>query len=112
MLDKNLIYEKYLTSVLEESEDFQEIGDLLKRHETLRMHQRDLQVGLALAPTLRPFVRPLRRLACFSCPCLHPPGSDALVMHHITPPSDQVLGAYVCAGASRNRRAAERPVPQ
>jgi DNA repair exonuclease SbcCD ATPase subunit len=43
VLDKNLVYEKYLTSVLEESDDFQEINDLLKRHETLRAHHRDLQ---------------------------------------------------------------------
>ena len=43
ILDKNLVYEKYLNSVLEESDDFQEIGDVLKRHETLRMHHRDLQ---------------------------------------------------------------------
>jgi len=43
ILDKNLVYEKYLTSVLEESDDFQEIGDLLKRHETLKAHHRDLQ---------------------------------------------------------------------
>ena len=43
ILDKNLVYEKYLNSVLEESDDFQEIGDVLKRHETLRMHHHDLQ---------------------------------------------------------------------
>lgn len=43
ILDKNLVYEKYLTSVLEESEDFQEINDLLKRHATLRAHHSDLQ---------------------------------------------------------------------
>mmetsp|Transcript_65405 Transcript_65405/g.161029 ORF Transcript_65405/g.161029 Transcript_65405/m.161029 type:complete len:299 (+) Transcript_65405:44-940(+) len=43
VLDKNLVYEKYLLSVLEESDDFVEITDLLKRHETLKAHHRDLQ---------------------------------------------------------------------
>jgi DNA repair exonuclease SbcCD ATPase subunit len=43
ILDKNLVYEKYLTSVVEEADDFQEIGELLKRHETLKAHHRDLQ---------------------------------------------------------------------
>jgi len=43
ILDKNLVYEKYLTSVLEESDEFQEIGDLLKRYETLKLHHSDLQ---------------------------------------------------------------------
>mmetsp|Transcript_15081 Transcript_15081/g.37742 ORF Transcript_15081/g.37742 Transcript_15081/m.37742 type:complete len:307 (+) Transcript_15081:31-951(+) len=43
VLDKNLVYEKYLLSVLEESDDFVEINDLLKRHETLKAHHKDLQ---------------------------------------------------------------------
>jgi len=43
ILDKNLVYEKYLLSVLEQSDDFNEIGDLLKRYETLKAHHKDLQ---------------------------------------------------------------------
>eukprot|EP00292_Cryptomonas_paramecium_P009839 CAMPEP_0113708406 /NCGR_PEP_ID=MMETSP0038_2-20120614/28954_1 /TAXON_ID=2898 /ORGANISM="Cryptomonas paramecium" /LENGTH=269 /DNA_ID=CAMNT_0000634089 /DNA_START=6 /DNA_END=812 /DNA_ORIENTATION=- /assembly_acc=CAM_ASM_000170 len=44
LLDKDMIYEKYLQSVLEEApDDFHEIGDLLKRHETLKAHHADLQ---------------------------------------------------------------------
>lgn len=39
VLDKNLVYEKYLLSVLEESDDFVEIGDLLKRLETLKVRR-------------------------------------------------------------------------
>ncbi|KAJ1485775.1 hypothetical protein T484DRAFT_1619896 [Baffinella frigidus] len=36
-LDKNLVYEKYLLAVLEESDDFVEIQDILKRYQTLQV---------------------------------------------------------------------------
>jgi len=42
-LEQNLVYERYLLSVVEESDDFAEIADLLKRHETLKAHHHDLQ---------------------------------------------------------------------
>mmetsp|Transcript_44864 Transcript_44864/g.105235 ORF Transcript_44864/g.105235 Transcript_44864/m.105235 type:complete len:304 (-) Transcript_44864:378-1289(-) len=42
-LEQNLVYERYLNSVVEDSDDFTEIADLLKRHETLKAHHEDLQ---------------------------------------------------------------------
>lgn len=37
------MYERYLLAVLDESDDFVEIQDVLKRYQTLQAHNRDLQ---------------------------------------------------------------------
>jgi uncharacterized coiled-coil DUF342 family protein len=42
ILEKNMRYQKYLESVLDASEDYSEISELLMRYETLTAHFTDL----------------------------------------------------------------------